>query len=78
MFPLSHEMLATCVALGVEVLLFILIPIYLHTRWRHEIQNRIRVIYDSRRPEYYRTANVLPFSRKHPRHASNSFRKRVA
>jgi hypothetical protein len=78
MFHISHEMLATLIALGVEVSLFVLIPIYLHTRWRREIRDRIRIIYDSRRPEYYRSADVLPFSRISRRHAGNSIRTRVA
>jgi hypothetical protein len=78
MFHLSHEMLATLIALSVEVSLFVLIPIYLHAQWRREIRDRIRIIYDSRQPEYYRSANVLPFARIRPRQAGNLIRNRVA
>jgi hypothetical protein len=78
MFHLSHELLATWIALGVEVSLFVLIPIYLHARWRREIRDRIRILYDSRRPEDFGAANVLAFSRIRPRHTGHSVRRRVA
>ena len=78
MFHIPHDMLATWIALGAEVALFVLIPVYLRARWRREIQSRIRILYDSRRPEYFRSANVLPFSRIRSRHSGGSLRRRVA
>jgi hypothetical protein len=78
MFHFSHEMLATWIALGAEVSLFVLIPIYLRARWRREIRSRIRILYDSRRPEDFRPANVLPFAQIRSRHDRGSLRKRVA
>jgi len=78
MFSFSHDLLATWIALGFEVSLFVLFPIYLGARWRREIRSRIRILYDSRRPEYFRSANVLPFTRIRTRRAGNSHRRRVA
>ena len=73
-----HQLLATWIALGAEVSLFILIPIYFRARWRREIRNRIRILYDSRRPEYLSSAKVLPFTRNRPRHDRGSLRRRIA
>lgn len=78
MFNLSHEMLKTWIALGAEVSLFVLIPIYLRARWRREIRSRIRILYDSRRPADCRSAMVLPFTTIRPRHSGASLRRRVA
>ena len=78
MFHFPHDLLATWIAVGAEVALFVLIPIYLRARWRREIRSRIRILYDSRRPEDFRSANVLPFTRIRPRHAGGSLRRRIA
>ena len=78
MFHFSHAMLATWIALGAEVSLFVLIPIYLRMRWRREIQSRIRIIYDSRRPEDFRSTKVLPFARRQARPDRGSLRRRIA
>jgi hypothetical protein len=78
MINFSHEMLATWIALGAEVSLFVAIPIYLRARWRREIRSRIRILYDSRRPEDFHSAKVLPFTQLRARHRSGSLRRRVA
>lgn len=43
-----RELILAGVAIGVEIALFISIPIYLRSRRRKKIRSRIRVVYDSR------------------------------
>jgi hypothetical protein len=46
--PSTHDLVLSLIAVGVELALFILIPIYLRSRQRAKIRSRIRILYDSR------------------------------
>lgn len=46
--PSTHDVVLSFIAVGVELALFILIPIYVRSRQRENIRSRIRILYDSR------------------------------
>ena len=46
--PSTRDLMLSVTAVGVELALFILIPIYVRSRRRAKIRSRIRILYDSR------------------------------
>jgi hypothetical protein len=46
--PWSRDLVLSVIGVGVELALFILVPIYLRSRRRAKIRSRIRILYDSR------------------------------
>jgi hypothetical protein len=46
--PSTRDVVLSFIAVGVELALFILIPIYVRSRQREKIRSRIRILYDSR------------------------------
>ena len=46
--PSTRDLVLSVIAVGVELALFILIPIYVRSRQRAKIRSRIRILYDSR------------------------------
>ncbi len=46
--PSTRDVVLSVIAVGIELALFILIPIYLRSRRRAKIRSRIRILYDSR------------------------------
>jgi hypothetical protein len=46
--PGTRDLVLSVIGVGVELALFILIPIYMRSRRRAKIRSRIRVLYDSR------------------------------
>ena len=46
--PLTRDLVLSLIAVGVELTLFILIPVYARSRRRAKIRSRIRILYDSR------------------------------
>src|SRR5215472_7484179 len=46
--PSTRDLVLSVIAVGVELALFILIPIYWRSRQRAKIRSRIRILYDSR------------------------------
>ena len=46
--PSTRDVVLSFIAVGVELALFILIPIYVRWRQRAKIRSRIRILYDSR------------------------------
>ena len=72
--PSTRDLVLSVIAVGVELALFILIPIYLRSRRRAKIRSRIRILYDSRlepafamRVAQTRTASPLLRPTKSPR-----------
>jgi hypothetical protein len=73
--PSTRDFVLSFIAVGVELALFILIPIYVRSRQRAKIRSRIRILYDSRvepalamRIAQTRTASPLLRSTKSSRH----------
>lgn len=46
--PSTRDVVLSFIAVGVELALFILVPIYVRSRQREKIRSRIRSLYDSR------------------------------
>lgn len=46
--PSTRDLVLSFIAVGVELALFILVPIYVRSRQREKIRSRIRILYDSR------------------------------
>jgi len=46
--PSTRDLVLSVIAVGVELALFFLIPIYVRSRQRAKIRSRIRIFYDSR------------------------------
>jgi hypothetical protein len=73
--PSTRDVVLSFIAVGVELALFILIPIYVRSRQRAKIRSRIRILYDSRvepalamRIAQTHTASPLLRSTKSSRH----------